>query len=266
MAKIVIGTPASRPPEWSYVKSLWGLDIANHKVTFKHQPGYGGVDSACSDLARFALEDGADWFLLVASDAVLHHDTLLRLLSWDVPAVAALSFTRYAPMSPTVYPFANDDPDDGQLFAIEYQGIIEWIKRHPQLLKINAPAVISPRPDDALLPVVRFGTHVSLFHCDALATTAPRFFERQGPRGSGEDFNFVGKIVNAGFQPCVDLSVIAGHVWGDWSIGALDFMVWAQSTNWERGELIIGVTKEGENVEEIQGAEKVLPSNSMRGC
>ena len=239
MARILVGTPAGRPPEWSFVHSLWGLEIGNHEVHFRAQPGYGGVDAACNALCDHALDIDADWFLLVASDAVFHPQTLARLLSWGVDAVAALSFTRYGPMVPTVYIREERNRDGEPIFAIDHPVVLEWLQAHPELMQLNAPAVLEPRPEDALLPVLRFGTHLSLYSREVLETTGPGWFTRQNEDGSGEDFAFVAKIARAGFQPYVDLSVVGGHLWGDWAITPLDYMIWAQSTDWRRHEVVI---------------------------
>jgi len=198
------------------------------------------VDSALNDLIEFMLGTKAEWFLLMASDAAVHPLAVERLLSWDKPLVAALSFLRYAPILPAVYRAQNEK---GQ-FRSEVELVIQWIREHPHLMALNEPALLEPRPEGALLEVRRFGTHVTLIHREVLEAIEPPWFKRQSEFGSGEDFYFVEQAEAAGYQPYVDLSQVAAHKWGDWVLGALDFMVWAKSVDWDTGECLIEVDVE----------------------
>jgi hypothetical protein len=229
---IFVGTPAVGPPTWALLDSLMSLR-AGKRWQFRRQPGYGGVDVACNELVKAFLESDCEHFVLIANDAHVHPDTVGRLLSWNVDLVAALSFIRYAPIVPTVYP----EFVEGVGWPFACAQIREWIAEHPELIQRDEPAVLDPRPDDALLPVRRFGTHVFAAKRKVFETIEPPWFERTRPDGGGEDFYFVGKAESAGFQPYVDRSVIAGHSMMDWCIGALDFMAWAEVTDWSIGEV-----------------------------
>lgn len=236
---LVIGTPEVGPPHWSYVKSLLGLVVPG-PWQFYHQPGYGGVDEACNDLVEFFLNSPAEWFLLVASDATLHPGTVKRLLSWGKPLVAALSFVRHLP---TVATAQITEGDTGTTSKI----LTRWLQHHPELIRVGSPSLIPERPDDALVAAERFGTHVMLSHRSVYeALDRPWFLNAEAERG-GEDYYFIRKARKAGFIPYVDLSVVAGHTMGDWSIGALEFLVWNQVTDWENGRVTINTLRRLEN-------------------
>lgn len=241
--RLVIGTPAVERPSWAFVASLLNLKIPFDWL-FKHQHGYGGVDGALNSAIDWTLNHtNAEWFVIMASDAVVHPQCITRLLSWNVKCVAALSFMRYAPVMPTVYISRNEDG----YWRSEVEIVRAWIRQHPQLMALGRSTLLEDRPNDGLLAVRRFGTHVTLLHRDVLEVTGPPWFERQSTDGSGEDFHFVEKVEDAGFQPYVDMTQVAGHEWGTWPIGALDFMAWEKHVKWETGEILIDVDAEVEN-------------------
>lgn len=238
---IFVGTPVIGPPTWGLLDSLMSLR-AGQKWQFKRQPGYGGVDVACNSLVESFLKTDAEHFVLMANDAHVHPETVNRLLSWDVDMVAALSFTRYRPVVPTVY----TKYVDGTGWLFQCKTVQEWILAHPDLIQRREPAILKLRPDDALLSVRRFGTHVFTAKRQVFERVKPPWFERTNPQGGGEDFYFCEKAEAAGFRLYVDLSVVAGHSMMDWCIGALDFMMDAETTDWTTGEVKLNGRKDTE--------------------
>lgn len=229
----LVGCPSVRNPDWKLVKSLLGLRMPD-RWTFHHAPGYGGTASACNDLCRLALEMGATWLVIVGDDAAFLPGAIERLTGWEQPIVAALSFARYAPITPTVY---SGNAGNGKKL-IDVHGVAAWVRQHPELIQRNAPALLDPAPHDALLEVDVAGSHVMAIRYDVLETLEPPWFERKerGEAAAGEDFYFCHKARAAGFPVHVDRSVIAGHLAGDWVIGALDFMAWYEVVEWRAGE------------------------------
>jgi hypothetical protein len=98
--------------------------------------------------------------------------------------------------------------------------------------------VIEPRPEDALFPIERSGAHCLLTHRSVIEAIEPPWFKRTGrnaDEGRGSDFYFAEKAIEAGFQPYIDRSVIAGHIVHGHVANLLDFMVWDWCINYEEG-------------------------------
>ena len=89
-------------PAWAFVESLWQLQAPEGETLRMTRQGPLAVDVARNEVVRAFLQQDSEWLLMVDSDATLHPQTLLRLLSWNQPVVGALSFQRYGPCMPTV--------------------------------------------------------------------------------------------------------------------------------------------------------------------
>lgn len=224
---IFVGVPSVGPPTWGLFDSLMNLQVGQ-KWQFMRQTGYGGVALACNSLVEAFLKTDATHFVLMANDAQVHQDSVKRLLSWDVDIVAALVFTRFPPIVPGVY----TEYVDGKQWPPAVKMVHEWIMKHPVLMQRNKPSLLKTRPDDALIPVLRLGTHVTLIKRRVFETLPSPWFKEKDILGGGEDFHFCAQAHAAGFQPHIDLSVVAGHVSSDQCIGALDFVTWARVTDW----------------------------------
>jgi hypothetical protein len=222
--RITIGTPALDRPTWTYLESLLFLDVPGGNWTFR-RAGPLAVAHARNELVAGFLASGDDWLLLVDADAVLHRGTLRRLLSWDKPLVSALAFMRYGPCHPAAF---RGLAADGQHLTLLAE-TAAWLDAHPDLLTEGGAALLDPRPDDALVGVDRVGCHCLLVHRDALAAIEPPWFVGDGPKGHGEDFYFCAKAQAAGWPIMLDRSVVAGHLYGERPLGALDFTAWRRA-------------------------------------
>jgi hypothetical protein len=190
------------------------------------------VEQGRNLLVERFLESPARWLLFVDRDAVLHPMTAIRLMSWNVPVVAALAFSRTEPPTPTVY--AGEDPaeqdEPRRAYRINWEETRQWLLLHPEL-QTNHPMVLADRPDDALVGVDFTGMHCTLIRRDVLEGLRPGpWFERihpvGGPKGCGEDYFFCRRALEAGYGVYVDRSVLAGHLAGDRSIGARAFLAY----------------------------------------
>jgi hypothetical protein len=236
---VAVAVPAYGPPTWGLLKSLLALqgpDGAGWSFTTVEKLG---VEQARDVLAVRFLEGQAEWLLFVDSDATLHPRTIERLLSWGQPMVAALAFTRTPPPQPVIYAGGRPEQEVGlPEFRIRVEETREWLRRWPELWQ-NGPAMIEPRPEDALTEVDFTGMHCTLIHRSVFETVPPPFFERAhpvgGPWGAGEDYTFCRKAASCGFKIFVDRSVQAGHLLGEVSVGALGFLAYDRITNWEEG-------------------------------
>jgi hypothetical protein len=204
-----------------------------------------GVEQARNLLVERFLDSPCQWLLFVDRDAVLHPMTVIRLMSWNVPVVAALAFARTEPPSPTVY--GGADPDaQGELvgYRIHWEETRRWLLAHPEM-QSNGAVMLAERPDEALTQVDFTGMHCTLIRRDVLEGLRPGpWFERAhpigGPRGAGEDYFFCRRAVEAGFGVFVDRSVQAGHLAGEKSIGGLSFLAFDAITDYEVGVLRYG--------------------------
>ena len=239
MTRLAVATAAGGLPSWQYMKSILGLRGPG-------DGGYGfitaeglGVEQARNLIVERFLASPADWLLMVDRDAVLHPMTALRLMSWNVPVVAALAYSRQFPPMPTVYRGAHrEDIENGTglvRYRIQYQETLAWVAAHAEL-QVDGPVLLDERPDDALVEVDFTGMHCTLIRRDVLERLRPGpWFERVhpigGPRGAGEDYYFCRKAAEAGFGVYVDRSVQAGHLAGERSIGSLAFLAWGTINN-----------------------------------
>jgi hypothetical protein len=230
---VCIGVVAVGPPSWSFVGSL--LKLQKPAGWMFRRVGPLAVDMARNRLCREFLAGQEEWLLMVDADAILHPATLLRLLSWEKPLVAALAFSRYGPLLPTVYRGKPGDPDK-RGFVIQRDEVREWLRAHPELVS-SEPQVLEPRPDEALSPVDRCGCHCVLVQRSVLEAIPPPWFQMREEfekHGAGEDFYFFEKAQWAGIQAYVDRSTMAGHLYGDRCLAAQDWIVWDYASEFEQ--------------------------------
>lgn len=236
---VMIGTVAAGPPEWSYVKSLFALQVPGEKI-FTLIKGKQGIDEGHNQLNEAFLESECEWLLSLDTDAVVHPMTVFRLLSWGKPFVSALAFGRIAPFGPVSY---NDEQPDGT-FKRDIAMMRRWLVRYPQLMQLSTHTILQPRPDDALWSIERSGMHCLLVHREVIETVQPPWFARTGrnaKRGSGSDFYFTKKVREAGFETYLDRSVVAGHIVHGHVANALDFAVWTRCIDYVEGTIKVPI-------------------------
>ncbi len=164
------------------------------------------------------------------ADAFLHPKTLIRLLDWGEPIVGALCFSASKPTTPTVYRGWVSEEE----CAIDLDYVREWLLNYPGLHNTNGPAVLDPRPAGSLREVDATGAHCLLTNRVVFETMPFPWFKcnpRAG-RGRGEDLYFCREAAKSGFQVHVDMSVMAGHMQGNSSVGSLEFLAWDRITDW----------------------------------
>lgn len=226
---VMVGTPCLAGPTWAFTESLLGLRAPDGFMFVRRGPL--AVDVARNELVAtfLAAPETFTHLLLVDSDAMLHPQTLERLLSWDVPIVGALAFTRYGPLYPTVYR-TESEAQPGS-FRVRMDEVKEFVDKHRELVS-SRPVVLEPRPPDALYEVDRTGGHCLLIRRDVLQAIEPPWFVAEVMRRNREDFYFCERVQQAGFRVFVDFSCMAGHLYGERSLAALDFLVWDASSEY----------------------------------
>ena len=237
---VLIGTVAVGQPEWDFVQSLVAIRAPGIKA-FHVVNGKQGIDEGHNRLNEVFLDTEYEWLFSMDSDATLHPDSLLRLMSWGKPYVSGLATGRIPPFWPVVF---NGEKENGT-FARDVDMVRDWVQKHLELMAVyNASYVIDPRPEDALWPIERGGAHCLLTHRSVIEATGPEWFVRTGTRekhGSGSDFYFTKVVREAGFETFVDRSVLSGHIVHGHVAGLLDFMVWDSVMNYETGGIEVPV-------------------------
>lgn len=240
MSGVLVCTTCGDQPHPRYWMSLNSL-----RGDFSYKPLHGkmGVDDGHNRLIDGFLQSDFEWMLHLDADAVVHPLTLKRMLSWNEPFVTALAFQRKPPYLPVYY--SEGDGESSMEWKRQIDETRAWLLDNVQeSCTLNRPVVMGKR-EGALRPVHRGGAHCLLCHRDVFEAIEPPWFERYGAhkkRGSGSDFYFYDQAKQAGFTPMIDLGVIAGHLQGDWSIGAPDFLTWDTVTDITHGEEKMEIT------------------------
>lgn len=227
--RVALGIPiVTKEPTWGLFKSLIDMDWPGGQrgpSALSREWGL-PVDEARNELCRWFLEEtDCRWLLQVDSDAVLHRGTVCRLQSWDRPIVGALAFVRMRPVQPTVI----SSLDGGNKYEWMCGVVRDWIRKHRLWRAGHEPGIVEPRPDDALYSLAKppgyTGMHCVLLRRDALEAMERPWFKRI-EKAVGEDRYFFANALASGVEAFVDLSCIAGHQYGEQSLGVLDFMAW----------------------------------------
>jgi len=226
---VMVGTPTLGAPTWAFTESLLALHAPDGFRFVRRGPL--AVDVARNELVEEFLRADASYthLLMVDSDAMLHPQTLARLLSWDVPVVAALAFTRYGPCYPTVY--RDENRETPGAFRVRMDEVKNFIQKHRELVS-SRPVVLEPRPPDGLYEVDRTGCHCVLIRRDVLQAVPAPWFVAEVMRRNKEDFYFYEQAQQAGFRVYVDLSCMAAHLYGDRPLAAMDYLVWDASSEY----------------------------------
>lgn len=247
--KYMIGVPALSAPSWPLFDSLLQMQSPDGDVVKYCRSEPMAVDLARNYLVDQLLLSDCGAILMADSDAGVHPGTLKRLASWNVPIVGALAFSRFAPMMPTI---CAGRSDEYSTYYVRIDETVDWLKRHLELAK-PGPALLDPAPPDSLRPLHEdggfTGGHCLLIRREVFEAMEPPWFSN---RKGYEDRYFCEKAIAAGFPLYVDRSVVAGHVYGDRCIGALDFLAWDMITNWKTRTFHIG-EKQHEKSEDAVG-------------
>ena len=98
--RILIAVPTYETIYPDTFKSLYGLDGGEHELMFDFVRGY-DVASARNNIAKLAIESGADYVMMVDNDVVLPRDALMNLL--DDPKDVCLGYYAHRDKGDNVY-------------------------------------------------------------------------------------------------------------------------------------------------------------------
>jgi len=235
LAKVTLWIPAAESPRWPCVLSWMNVIYpAGERPAFMRS-GPNNVRYSWNKAVRDFLKTDSEWLWSCHNDVTFEPETLVRLLSWNVPLVSGLIFMRTSPVVPHIW---NQYYQSGP-YAYRVRDTREWLLDHLDTHGIPfGPRVMTPRPDDALVPVNFTSTSCTLIHRSVLEATKDPWFEWDDDyNGGGEDRKFFEAAKAAGFQPYVDRSCIVGHLVGDIPTSAADFLVWTDANEFhETGE------------------------------
>lgn len=229
---ITVGVATLGPAAWPFVESLAALRLpAGERLRLVHV-GPKTVDVARNAIVRAFLATPDRTLLMVDQDAVLHPGTLLRLMSWQQPVVGALAFGRHQPFPPVVMRDRIRLADGRVGLGVQLKEMREWLAAHNELLA-SGPVLLDPAPADALTRVTATGCHCLLLQRDVLERMQPPWFECEPGEAFGEDLYFCRQVQEQlGAPVYVDKSCMAGHLAGDQSVAALDWLVWDQVSDY----------------------------------
>lgn len=164
-----------------------------------------------ADMARNiiikALEK--DWLFFMDSDQTFHPDTLMRLLSWDLPIVSGLYFKSPGKPVPHAYKYAWKEKE--HLYIGLVDEVFRFLSRYKDKLRGDPPAIILPAQREDLLECDGVGAGCLLVHRRVFEAIEPPWFKYSGDTALGEDFDFCRKAQEAGFKIYIDPGVVCGH-------------------------------------------------------
>lgn len=233
---ITVGVPVLGPASWSFVESLVGLKMPDGETLRFIRIGPKPVDVARNAIVSAFLATPDRWLLMIDADATLHPETLLRLLSWRRPVVGALAFGRHAPHPPVVMRDRIRLADGREGLGVQLQEMREWLGAHNELL-CSGPALLDRAPADSLTQVTATGCHCLLVHRDVLERMDQPWFETDPGQAFGEDLFFCRRLEQLHVPIYVDRSCMTGHLVGDQSVAALDWLVWDQVSDYAQQHL-----------------------------
>lgn len=204
-----IGVPClgEIPDEWFY--SFVGLQKTPSLKLSK-------VSNRPADVARNQIitELEKDWLFFMDADQSFASETLLKLLSWDLPIVSGLYFKSPGAPYPHCYQYAykgnEAEQKDAHFYAPIIQPIVQFLMKHKDKLN-GGEAVILPSTQEDLIECDGIGAGCILVHRRVLDAIESPWFQYNKGTFIGEDFYFCRKVQAAGFKIFVDPGVICGH-------------------------------------------------------
>lgn len=223
MTEIILWIPTGnvRPESWLQVEGYMNQRIPEgYSLKLKRSKPSRDTMATWNGVVREFLNGDAEWLWSVHDDIVVHPYTLERLLSWDKKLIGSLLFHRKYPALPHIWIEGKDELQ-------QVEATKKWFMAHQDYI-VTGPAVMNPKPEDALVEASWSSTSCVLIHRSVLEDIGDKWFEFQGEgeRAYGEDMRFYKLAKEAGHQLYIDRSVIAGHLFGIQPTGAMDFMLW----------------------------------------
>ncbi len=199
------------------------------------------INSANVDVARnqIVAKLEKDWLFFMDDDQIFPPESLMRLLSWDLPIVSGLYFK--SPMNPVPHAYkymweqANASgvkEQEDHYYMSMVNEVAAYLNKFSDKIKSSAPvaAALMPATRDDLLEADGIGAGCLLIHRRVFEAMEPPYFQCNPDTLIGEDFYFCRKAQAAGFKIYVDPGLICGHKQKDY-IGYRHFLNWLCTVN-----------------------------------
>ena len=181
-------------------------------ISLKKPPGtkLTKITDKAIDVARNAIVEKLekDWLFFMDTDQTFHPDTLVRLLSWDLPIISGVYFKSPGKPIPHIYRYAWKDKE--HLYMSMHDEIFRFLAPYKDKLKGALPAVVLPTKREDLLECDGVGAGCLLVHHRVFEAIEPPWFKCT-TGAVGEDFDFCRKAQEAGFKIYCDPGILCGH-------------------------------------------------------
>jgi hypothetical protein len=190
ICKLGIGIPLSFP--WVPASFFHSFVHLNRPDFIYLHADNGPISGLRNEIVKKALAEGCTRLIMMDVDQVYHPDTIMRLLSHNLPIVGALVHRRYPPFDSLMLKTVEiDDKFNG------YESIDDW--QEGELVEVDAT-----------------GGGCLMFDMDIFKKLPYPWFrdDKQAPGlpNIGEDIAFCQDLKEAGYRIFVDTSVPAGHL------------------------------------------------------
>ena len=187
LKKIVIGVPHTGVFNAHTVMSLLSLAVPDGYQMQFHFVASCLLYESRERIARYALQENADYLLFLDSDMVVPYDLVVKLVKHDLMFVTGMAFKRIYPYQPCFYTTVRLKKD--------FKPILE------------SPAEF---PDEGLLKIEGAGMACCLIKTDVFRNVKPPWFFPLP--NIGEDLTFCLKLQKNKIDMFVDLGINVGHV------------------------------------------------------
>mgnify|MGYP001559767756 FL=1 len=227
---VQVGIPTRNPglPNDEILFGFIGLQKPPGTLLTKiHAPG---IDNARN---LIIAELKRDWLFFMDDDQTFPPETLMRLLSWDLPIVSGLYFK--SPGKPVPHAYGYDHGEarkhpEGQeqadhFYMAAVNEVAAYLSRFGDQIKDGAPTALLPATRQDLIEVDGVGAGCLLVHRRVFEAIEKPYFQCNPGTPIGEDFYFCRKAQAAGFKIYVDPGILCGHRQKD-LIGYRHFLSW----------------------------------------
>jgi hypothetical protein len=179
-----------------------------------------------------------DWLFFMDDDQTFPPETLLRLLSWDLPIVSGLYFKSPGKPVPHLYGYDHEEerkyPEGHEqadhFYMAGVNEVAAYLTRFGDQIKNGAATALLPATRADLIECDGVGGGCLLIHRRVFEAMEKPYFQCNPGTFIGEDFYFCRKAQAAGFKIFVDPGIICGHRQKD-LIGYRHFMNWYSMAN-----------------------------------
>lgn len=167
------------------------------------------------DIARDEIVNKLErnWLFFMDADETIPSETLMRLLSWNLPIISGIVFlASLEKPTPAIYRYQSRRQGT-HYYTSRVWEVEAYLKKHKDELGETSerPDLILPAEREDLIECDAVGSGCLLVHRSVFEATKPPYFKHNKGIVSGEDFYFCRKAKRAGFKIYADPGVLCGH-------------------------------------------------------